>query len=265
MRRRWRPFFFISMSPGEWLGIGILWVFLRLLFLPVTLFFHILGLPFRLTNRDSRQIQFFALHQVLNDKAAIYIRGDRKVYVEGISTAGLYEGGQYRLNVRHCGVHSYVDQHGNPHQIEAFAPGSLRASTASRLLIFVLFPFVILIFAINDSKPPAISESGLSSAPLVTKTVAPASILPPPHPSWTLYRGTAGGSYGKDWVIVDGQKIEGIDILLAEHDGIITIVHTGGGVNLPASKMPQHFLNLWGMTPEVLKARDGEPLSKSPP
>ena len=56
--------------------------------------------------------------------------------------------------------------------------------------------------------------------------------------------------------MVDGKRVEGIDVLVAEQEGIVTIIHTGGGVNVPASKLPQSFLNAWGMTPEVLLAND---------
>lgn len=100
--------------------------------------------------------------------------------------------------------------------------------------------------------------TSLSSQPTVdTRQVAPQTNAEvPKKTAEVVYHGTSATQFSKNSVILDGKQIDGIDFLVAERGGIVTIIHSGGGLEVPASKLPQGLLNVWGITPEVLRARD---------
>jgi hypothetical protein len=88
--------------------------------------------------------------------------------------------------------------------------------------------------------PPALPDASPSPKPSTS-----------PEPS---YQGTADTNFGKDWVIVDGVKMQGITFANPAPDGQVAIVYSDGGRNVPASSLPQGFLDAWKLTPEKLKA-----------
>ena len=61
-------------------------------------------------------------------------------------------------------------------------------------------------------------------------------------------------TYGKDWVIADGERMNGITQVAAAPGLQVTIIYSNGGKNLPASSLPQAFLTQWGITPDMLAA-----------
>jgi hypothetical protein len=87
---------------------------------------------------------------------------------------------------------------------------------------------------------------------------------PPPtfagvHAKPDLFVGTIGGSYGANWVVADGRKIENVLLVVPERGGIVTVDYKGGHEDISASHLPQGFLDEWKMTADVLKKRDAEP------
>jgi hypothetical protein len=70
------------------------------------------------------------------------------------------------------------------------------------------------------------------------------------------YVGTSDTNFAKDWVMVDGQKISGITSAIPAPGAQVAILYADGGKNVPASSLPQGFLNAWNLSPERLKAAD---------
>ena len=109
---------------------------------------------------------------------------------------------------------------------------------------------------VSAAAPP--SATALSPAPVVAPT-------PPPTPPAShlddnilnrehVESDSMTKTYGKDWVIADGERMNGI-IQVAAAPGLqVTIIYSNGGKNLPASSLPQAFLTQWGITPDVLAA-----------
>lgn len=94
---------------------------------------------------------------------------------------------------------------------------------------------------------------GYGSAPnlasLRSNLAVPAATPAPPPVADSLPK-----TYGKDWVIADGERLNGITHVAASPGMQVTILYSNGGKNLPASSLPQAFLTQWGITPDVLEA-----------
>jgi hypothetical protein len=106
--------------------------------------------------------------------------------------------------------------------------------------------------ALATPKPETVVPS-----PQVAPTEAVPEVEPLPKPA-TLpepsYQGKADTNFGKDWVIVDGVKMQGITFANPAPGGQVAIVYSDGGRNVPASSLPQGFLDAWKLTPEKFKA-----------
>ncbi|MCE0483606.1 MAG: hypothetical protein LV479_05145 [Methylacidiphilales bacterium] len=121
-----------------------------------------------------------------------------------------------------------------------------------------------------DAQPPATNDYTNTSAPAPeSPAVAPSqtneqpgTVTPTPSPAIpqaiTLtdadYRGTSDTNFAKDWVIVNGEKLDGIMAVNPAPNAIVVILYSAGNKNVPASKLPQGFLDAWKLTPERLKA-----------
>jgi hypothetical protein len=65
--------------------------------------------------------------------------------------------------------------------------------------------------------------------------------------------GTTDTNFAKDWVILDGKKIEGITSADPAPNGQVAILYSDGVKHVPASSLPQGFLDAWELTPDRFK------------
>jgi hypothetical protein len=77
-----------------------------------------------------------------------------------------------------------------------------------------------------------------------------------PAPPEISYRGNSSQDFGVDWVVVDGEQLNGISMVLPAVNGRVSIVYSTGGRNIPAADLPQGFLDEWNISPGLLKAVD---------
>jgi hypothetical protein len=116
-------------------------------------------------------------------------------------------------------------------------------------------PTPVAALEVSPAPPPA-----GATAPEVSPTPSPpaipdASPLPKPETlAEPSYQGTADTNFAKDWVIVDGVKMQGITFANPAPGGQVAIIYSDGGRNVPASSLPQGFLDAWKLTPEKFKA-----------
>jgi hypothetical protein len=100
--------------------------------------------------------------------------------------------------------------------------------------------------------PAAVSEVSPTPNPPATPEVSPTK--EPETLTEASYHGTANTNFAKEWIIVDGKKIEGITLANPAPGAQVAILYSDGGKNVPASSLPQGFLDAWKLTPEKLKA-----------
>jgi cytoskeletal protein RodZ len=115
--------------------------------------------------------------------------------------------------------------------------------------------------ASTTSAVPEVLPSPKATTPIpASEASTPVSLpdaLPAPKQATLTeasYQGTVDTNFAKDWVIVDGKKIEGITLANPAPNAQVAILYSDGGKNVPASSLPQGFLNAWQLTPEKLKA-----------
>lgn len=102
--------------------------------------------------------------------------------------------------------------------------------------------------------PPVATSPGTVLPPIATSIPAPVPVASHPLDE-SAYHGTSATDFGLRWVIVDGQKVEGITSVRPAPDAQVSILDTDGGLNVPAAKLPQGFLDAWHITPQLLKSQ----------
>ena len=65
------------------------------------------------------------------------------------------------------------------------------------------------------------------------------------------------GAQGMTTVVVNGELLEGVKRVVLGASGKVQIVYGTSGVSVEPAKLPQHFLQSWGITEEQLNARAG--------
>ena len=146
-----------------------------------------------------------------------------------LSLTGIFVFGVFVVVVGSIGTGSNAIPTKNP---EPVTPASIASPTGSE--------------ARQDQ--PQVAQAPVAIAP---------SISPEPKPlSDSAYHGTADTAFGQYWVTVDGKTIQGITLANPAPGGQVAILYSDGGKNVPASSLPQGFLDAWKITPERLKAAD---------
>lgn len=116
-----------------------------------------------------------------------------------------------------------------------------------------LFIVISVLTALGSKAPaPQNTSAANSPSPASTTPVSATTPAPPVDP----YHGTAVGQFAKDWVIVDGERINGITLVLPARGAQASIIYSTGGRNVLADKLPQGFLDPWNLTPARLKSAD---------
>jgi hypothetical protein len=104
----------------------------------------------------------------------------------------------------------------------------------------------------NTSPPPAPSTATEPAPPPAPAAPSqPAVRMPAP-----IYSGTTSTNFARDWVDLDGKRLNGITSVVPAPEGQVSILYANGGRNIPVAMLPQGFLDAWGVTPEKLKAAD---------
>ena len=98
----------------------------------------------------------------------------------------------------------------------------------------------------------ALPPTGPRTDATVPPPPAPAEIPEPAPLPESAFHGTSATDYARDWVIVKGQKITGIIRANPAPNGQVALLDEDGGMNVPASSLPQGFLNAWDLTPARL-------------
>lgn len=120
-------------------------------------------------------------------------------------------------------------------------------------VILTLFLKPIMANIFRGELPPDAPPVRARVVAKVTPPVIP--VKKAPHQEIS-YHGTADRNFASDWVVVGGEKLSGISMVLAAPHGQVTVVFATGGRNIPVSKLPQGFLDVWRITPQRLKAVD---------
>jgi len=141
---------------------------------------------------------------------------------------------------------------------------------------FLLFGAILRLFGVGkDQEPPAILRSreyrtlrpilfiigvaaliaGFILKQLPSRHYAPTPNEPPPQVlDESALHGTSDTQFGKNWVSVDGKILQGILQANAAPNAEVAILYADGGKDIPASKLPQGFLDDWQLTPQRLRA-----------
>ena len=61
----------------------------------------------------------------------------------------------------------------------------------------------------------------------------------------TFVHGTSDTNFATDWLVLHGKKIEGITSAKPASDGNVVILYSDGVLHVPASSLPQGFLDAW--------------------
>ncbi len=120
---------------------------------------------------------------------------------------------------------------------------------------------------IAPTMSPSVSLSGTGGSPLSTNNIpgapglqVPAPVAPSPSPvlSDHDYHGTTETNFAKNWVVVDGVKLDSIISVIPATGAQVAILYSGGGKDVSANKLPQGFLDVWKITPQALQAADSQ-------
>jgi hypothetical protein len=119
---------------------------------------------------------------------------------------------------------------------------------------FFVFTVIMSLLPAKNGQPwtlPSIPTIPAMNTTTPSTTTPDATTEPPPV-------NTAHIPFAKDWVYVDEQRLTGITSVLPASGERVTIICDQGGRNVPASSLPQGFLDDWHITPGALKAMDNQ-------
>jgi uncharacterized membrane protein YqaE (UPF0057 family) len=114
--------------------------------------------------------------------------------------------------------------------------------------------------------PQIQTNTDTNAVPVTPQNTVPTNSPPaeepvaPPSPPVEIdnYHGTTETNFAKDWVFVDGVKLDGIMAVNPAPGAQVSILYSGGGKGVSANKLPQGFLDIWKITPQVLQAADSQ-------
>jgi uncharacterized membrane protein YhaH (DUF805 family) len=98
--------------------------------------------------------------------------------------------------------------------------------------------------------------SPTAAAPLSLPALSNPVAEPKPPLDPAALHGTSDTNFGRNWIVVDGQRIDGIISAMPAPEGEVALLYGAGGKNVRASALPQGFLDSWNLTPARLQAAD---------